>query len=304
MTEAETLQSFTIENLPDLDVVVMGALELFEGAELPDTTVPFRRPLVIGSAGAETVGRILFNQSDAVFASESNFESAFDRVPEIDGAVLISASGGKHAVELARKLKERGLPAVLFTSNPEASAMEYFEAKAVRLFPKNREPYTYNTSTYLGMILADTGEKAGEIKRFIATHFADDLVPTLSSSTAFTFILPGEFAELRSMLRTKFDELFGPKLVGRFFTTEEVKHAKTVIADDNELFLNFTGRPLGQSKELALSLPERYAGALAATYFVVGLIQRSQPPYFKNNIVRYSEEASAIFGQSIEPIVD
>lgn len=304
MSATETLKNFTLENLPDLDTVVMGALELLETSKLPETTVPFRRPLVVGSGNALSTGRIVFAASDAVFASESSYLSALDRVAEIDGAVLISASGGKHATLIAKTLKERGLPTVLFTNNPTAPAAEYLAEESVRVFPKNREPYTYNTSTYLGMVLADSGEHADEIKSFVTTHLADDLIPTFSASTAFTFILPGEYAELTNMLRTKFDELFGPKLIGRFFITEEVKHAKTVVLDKDELFINFTDQPLGRDRELMLSLPKGPAGAIATTYYVVGLIQRSQPPYFKNNIVRYCEETSAVFGQKINPIVE
>lgn len=303
MSAIDTLNNFTLENLPDLDTVVMGALELFDSTKLPETTVPFRRPLVVGSGNAASAGRIIFRESDTVFANESSYLSALDRVRDIDGAVLISASGGKHAIAIAKTLKEKSLPAVLFTNNPDAPAAEYFEEGSVRVFPKNREPYTYNTSTYLGMILADTSEKASEIKSFIETHISDDLVSTFSSSTAFTFILPGEYGELTNMLRTKFDELFGPKLVGRFFITEEAKHAKTVVEDNDEIFINFTDRPLGKDREIMLSLPSGYGAAIATTYYVVGLIQRSQPPYFKNNIARYCEETSAVFGQTIEPIV-
>ncbi len=303
MSDIDTLNNFTLENLPDLDTVVMGALELFANTKLPDTTVPFRRPLVVGSGNAASTGRIIFAQNDAVFANESSYLSALDRVEDIDGAVLISASGKKHAISIAKTLKEKGLPAVLFTNNPKAIAAEYFDSGSVRVFPKNREPYTYNTSTYLGMVLSDTGEQANEIKSFIKTNINDDLVSTFSSSTAFTFILPGEYQELTNMLRTKFDELFGPKLVGRFFVTEEVKHAKTVVEDKDEIFINFTDRPLGKGREIILSLPNGYGGALATTYYIVGLIQRSQPPYFKNNIARYCEESSAVFGQTIKPIV-
>lgn len=310
MSAIDNLNNFTLENLPDLDTVVIGALELFQNAKLPETTVPFRRPLVIGSGNAASTGQIIFAQNDAVFGNESSYLSAFDRVADIDGVVLISASGGKHAIAIAKTLKEKNLPRVLFTNNPKAPAAEYFEENSVRVFPKNREPYTYNTSTYLGMILADTGEKASDIKSFIETHLSNDLVSTFSSSTAFTFILPREYEELTNMLRTKFDELFGPKLVGRFFTTEEIKHAKTVVEDNNEIFINFTDKPLGKSREITLSLPKgalptsrQTAGAIATTYYIVGLIQRSQPPYFKNNIARYCEETSAVFGQTIEPIV-
>lgn len=304
MSAIDTLKTFTEDTLPDLDVAVIGALELFSGVNLPPIDLPLKRPLVIGSGNAEYAGRIIFKDADAVFASESTFEDRLASIPDIDGAVLISASGSKHAITIGKKLKEVGVKAWLLTNNPDAPAREYFDQDKFLVFPKNREPYTYNTSTYLGMILARTRENPDTIRAFIETHLSDDLIPSFSARPAFTFILPGQFGELRAMLRTKFDELFGPKLVGRFFTPEEFKHAKSVIKDPDELFINFSDSPTGQENELKLSLPEGYGAALAMTYYVVGLIQRSKPPYFKENIVRYTKEASAIFGTDIKPIVD
>lgn len=303
MSNTKTPQTFTIGNLPDLDTVVLWALELFQNTSLPDTTVPFRRPLVVGSGNAEATGRIIFAANDAVFASESSYLQALSKTPDIDGAIVISASGSKHAIEIAKTLKERDLPMVIFTNNTSAPAASFFEPENVRIFPKNREPYTYNTSTYLGMILADTGEDSLAIKRFIESTLNSELIPTLSAASAFTFILPSEYSEIRAMLRTKFDELFGPKVMGRFFIPEELKHAKTVVSDPDELFINFTNISTDRN-ELRLSLPEGYAGALATAYFLVGLIQQSKPSYFKNNIIRYCDEASAFFNQEIKPIVE
>lgn len=313
MSVSETLQSFTLETIPDLDTVVMGAIELLAHTKLPETKVPYKRPLVVGSGNAEATGRILFAETDAVFASESNYEEALKRVPEIDGAVIISASGGKHAVGIAKSLKKHGIKTTLFTNNPSAGAAEYLEERSVRVFPKNREPYTYNTSTYLSMIMAETGEKAGKIKTFIDKELSsgdnNKDFSNFKNYHAFTFILPAEFAELRPMLRTKFDELFGTKVVGRFFTPEEIKHAKTVVPDDRELFISIGSASTengNASNHLRIPLPEGsgYGSALAVTYYLVGLIQRSRPPYFKDHIEEYCRHASKIFNQPIKPIVD
>lgn len=304
MSAIDTLKIFTKDNLPDLDMVVMGALELFSNATLPAIGIPLKRPLVIGSGNAEYTGRIIFGDTDAVFASESSFEERLRAVSAIDGAVVISASGSKHALAIGKTLREKGVSAWLFTNNSAAPAGKYFDADKVLVFPKNREPYTYNTSTYLGMILAKSKESPTDIHAFIETHYSSDLVPTFSAHPAFTFVLPGAYGELRGMLRTKFDELFGVKVCGRFFTAEEFKHAKTVVKDPDELFINFSDQPTGMENELHLSLPQGYAGAVAATYYIIGLIQRSKPPYFKENITRYCEEASAVFNSDITPIVN
>lgn len=304
MTARDTLKNFTLRDIPDLDVAVLGALELLAEVDLPTIPTKFQRPLVIGSGNAEYTGRIIFKESDAVFANESSYQDTLKRLTNIDGAVVISASGSKHSIEIVKYLKEQQLPTVLLTNNPDAAAAEYLEKENIIVFPKNREPYTYNTSTYLGMILASEGGDPKVVSSYIQSHFSRDLIPGFSSRTAFTFILPGEVSELRGMLRTKFDELFGPKLVGRFFTLEEVKHAKIVVPDPEEIFLNFTYTSLGKDSELRLSLPSGYFGAMAATYYIIGLIQNAKPPHFRTNIARYCLEASAVFGQDIHPIVE
>lgn len=309
MSTIEILRSFTIDDLPTLDTAVLGALQLLEQSQAVDTTVPFHRPLIVGSGNAIATGRIIFKNTDAVLADESDFEAALDRVPSIDGAVLISASGGKHAVSIAAMLAKRQLPAVLFTNNPAPAAANSFKAENIRIFPKNREPYTYNTSTYLSMILADESGSAAAIRQFIETEFSRLLPANFADFSAFTFVVPAEFGELRPMLRTKFDELFGPMVTGRFFVPEELKHAKTVIPSADELFISVGLPPADLGREaqwLEAPLPPSggYAGALAATYFLVGLIQRSKPPYFQDNIVNYCEKASQMFGQEIKPIVE
>lgn len=264
---------------------------------------------MIGSGNAEATGRILFSSADAVISDESGVEAALARSADIDGAVLISASGGKHAISVAEKLKVHGLSAVLFTNNPDAPSAEYFSEENVRVFPKNREPYTYNTSTYLGMILKDTGERADEIRTFIDVALATRTHDDFESFSSYVFILPTEFEALRPMISTKFDELFGPKVNGRCFTTEEIKHAKTVVSDDRELFISIGTKNEtfgGEGNRLHIPLPEGagYASAMAVCYFVVGLIQRSHPPYFKDNIEKYCSEASKVFGHDIRPIVE
>ena len=309
MSALEVLENFTLENLPDLDVVVEGALERLSDAQLPVINTNFKRPLVIGSVNALSTGRIIFSNQDAVFADESSFMAALDNISEIDGAVLVSASGGKHAISIAKELKGRGVDAYLMTNNPEAPAKEFFESDRVLVFPRNREPYTYNTSTYLGMILAHTEKSAGDILEFIKESVEPKLLRNFEDFDSYTFIVPPEFADLRGMLRTKFDELFGPHVLGRIFTSEEVKHAKTVVNSGAELFISFgtENKHFGLPKNrLNLPLPEG-AGAgevLAVSYFVVGKIQKSHPAYFKNSIEEYTKQASELFGHAINPIVE
>ena len=292
-------------NIPDLDVAVEGALLMLAAADLPSVDLPFRRPLVVGSVNAGTTGRIMFSGQPSVFASESDFEAVLGQEEGIDGVVVISASGSKHSINIAKRLKELELPGALFTNNPEAPAASFFEPNQVFVFPKNREPYTYNTSTYFSMILSVTKEDPAAILAHV-----QDLSPSvpLGGFTGFTFVLPAEHMGIAPMLRVKFEELFGTKLCGRFFSPEEMKHAKTVVPDPGELFVYVGMEELGWGEAgKKLELPLAGSGvlsALATCYHFIGQIQKAHPPYFKDNLARYCIEAGEHFGQEINPIVE
>lgn len=305
----DRLNSFTLENIPDLDEVVLGALERFSSERPKQISITkFTRPLVVGSVNAATTGRIVFENTNALFANESTYTHILDR-EKVDGIVIISASGGKHAVEIAHIARERGIEAVLITNNHGAPAKTYLNPENVHVLPKNREPYTYNTSTYLGMMFASGGEDPQAIRQFIESEVRSCIPDDLATYTAFFLILPPQFDAVQEMCRTKFDELFGPKLVGRVFTIEQAKHAKTVIQDEHECFVSFgvQNSDLGpKENRLSVPLPENvgYAAMIAISYYVIGHIQKQFPPYFKESIVRYTEEASRLFGHTINPIVE
>jgi len=267
-----------------------------------------RRPLVVGSGNAGITGRILFSKKDAVIATESTYRKAFERSAGVDGVVIVSASGGKSSVAIAQFFADRQLPIYLFTATAKSQS-EKFAPKTTVVFPKIREPYTYNVSTYLGMILAASGENPTVIERHIMTAVIPAIPETLGAFDAFFFVMPPEFELVRSMILAKFDELFGSMLVGRAFTPEQVWHSKTVIPNPKELFIHFgdeVERFGPEAQRLTIPLPENvgYAGMIATAYFVIGRIQAAHPQYFKKNIAPYMKRTSKHFGYEIPPIVE
>ena len=69
------MQTFTQSDLPSLSEAVLAALELFATEGLPKTKLPnFKRPIIIGSGNAKVTSRILFEDSEAIFADENNFK--------------------------------------------------------------------------------------------------------------------------------------------------------------------------------------------------------------------------------------
>jgi hypothetical protein len=292
--------AFDKSQIKDLDEVVISSLELFIRERPPKLEIPeFRRPLVVGSGNAAVIGRILFHDRDAVFADESTYKEKLGSAAGIDGAILVSASGGKHAPIIAKELSKRKLPVILLTCNPEVPA----RSLASRTFPKQSEPYTYNTSAYLGMVLAKTQEDPKKILE----HIRKLKIPeNLRNYRAFFLIVPEKFTLAREMFITKFDELFGPMISGRAFTTEQTKHARTVVGSDKELFISFGEKnKLFGTKRLEIPLPKKadYGAMLATGYYVIGNIQKQHPPYFRENIEAYCRKASKVFGERIEPIV-
>lgn len=306
------LENFQLDALPDLDVVVLAALELFQSTALPKIDISaYKRPLVVGSGNAEATGRIMFEDSDAIFASESNYENKLKTIDAIDGVILLSASGSKHAPIIAKYSKNIGKHVTLITNTPHSAASTELDHKHhydEYVFPKNREPYTYNTSTYMGMILGKTGEDPASIEQFI-TGIIDKIDwPDFSKYTKYYLIVPPQFSGIIRMLQVKFIELFGRNIARDIETSEYVRHATTVAPSD-ELFISFGeenttwGEP---NNRLHVPLPEDgdYGAMMAIGYYTVAQIQKAYPGYFKDNIKSYTEMVSKIFGQDIQPIVE
>lgn len=305
----ETLAKFDINNLPNLDTVVLGALELFSEESTNFQLSSFSRSLVVGSAGSLGAGRMMFANKDVVFADESTYKQVLGTTAGIDGVILVSASGGKHAISAAKYFQEKGISTVLMTNNLEAPAAEFIEPSLVFVFPKNREPYTYNTSTYLGMILSQTGESAAFIKSYIENYVDQALVKNFADYNAFVFIVPSQLSHVTTMIRIKFEEMFMPLVVGRAYTDEEIKHAKSVVQSDKELFISLSVENKYFGKEenrMFIPLPPDadYGAVMAIAYYVVGKIQAMQPPYFKDSLVPLTTKMSEVFGTTINPIVE
>ncbi len=309
----DKLNSFDMENIPELDTAVLGTLELFQQKPLPRIDVSsFGRPLVVGSGGAEAASRIMFEKADAVFASESNVDEKLANIPAIDSVVLISASGKKHAPIIVDAAKKAAKKVTLITNTPSSPASELLDENSGDsefVLPKNREPYTYNTSTYMGMIMGVTGESPAEVKRFIDDCTSKLDSPDFSKYNKYYLMVPTKFLGVIRLLELKFIELFGRNIARDVETIEYARlHATTVVPSD-ELFISF-----GEKNEIwgepenrfFVPLPEGcdYGAMMAIGYYTVGQIQKAYPHYFKDNIQAYCDKVSELSGNSIRPIVE
>ncbi len=283
-----------MNDIINLDKNVLSALDFFSKNKPPVLDInSFDLPFVVGSGNAYNTGLILFSEKAAIFADESNFRnliSAFNKAIKkelIKQCIVISASGGKDSVWEIELAKKYGLSVTLLTTKEKSDAAKI--ADEVYLYKSIDEPYTYNVSTYMGMILSATKENPLEIKRYLESlRFPDNFADYKS----YSFILPDKYVQICPMLDIKKSELFGPHLAMRAFSQGHARHAKFVIRSKDELVISFgfENKYYGDPKHRwDISVPGKisFAGMMAITYYIVGKIQISKPQYFKENIQNY-----------------
>ncbi|MDA3836695.1 MAG: hypothetical protein PF542_03665 [Nanoarchaeota archaeon] len=274
-----------------LDECVIDALELLKKTSTKNPKINFKKALVVGSENAAVTGKIIFSNKNYIFADESNYLEKL-KGEKLDGCIIISASGKKHAPIIAKEMKKRKIKTILFTNTENSEAGKI--TNETFIFPSTPEPYTYNTSTYLGMILAYTKEKPAEILKFLKKA----KVPSIKKYDSFYIILPEKFEKMKKMFSTKFDELFGPMIKGRVFTYEQTKHAKTVIESDKELFIGLgVDNKMFGTKQLNFDFPKKgdFGTILCLGYYIIGKIQKQNHPWFKESIERYLKKLPKIF---------
>jgi len=260
---------------------------------------PARKRLVIASGNALPTGRILFSGERVVFADEGQYGAVLKANPDVDASVVISASGEKHAPIMVKDLTGRKLRPYLITCSPQSAAARWLPAERVLTTRSNPEPITYNTSTYMGMILSKTRENPLEIKKHLLKA-VQPRVAGLAKFEAFYLLLPSEFEAVAPMFVTKFDELFGGRVTGRCYTVDQTLHAKTVVPWDRELFISFGYRnhDFGLSQcRLHIPLPTKAGPAfmIAAGYYVIGNLQAQMPPWFKEHAEEYKQIQKKLF---------
>lgn len=258
-------------------------------------------PLVVGSGNAYHTAQVIFAKRRALVANESTFAQVVStyrpliRNKTITEAIIISASGSKDSVWEIDLAKQVGLKTILLTCQKDSPAAQL--ADQVILYKKIPEPYTYNVSTYLGMILSSTQEDP----RFIKKYLKSLRLPDFKKYRAFTFILPDHLSAVAPMLTIKRDELFGSQLSLRAFSFGEARHAKFVNPNKHELVISWgTNQHFGlPENRYLLKLPAQAQAGLvmALSYYLIGKIQESKPPYFQRNIANYVKSGPQAYGQ-------
>lgn len=279
-------------NLPNLDETVLSALDFFTLNKLPHLKFKNTTRFVVGSVNAYNTGRMLFGHQAAIFADEGTFQEMLEtyrpliKNGTIKEAIIISASGEKDSIWEIKAAKKAGLKTHLLTCSPNSTSVKL--ANESTTFKKIPEPYSYNFSTYLGMLLSVTSEDPKVIKKFLLRL---KIPKNFKNFSFFSFILPNKFKSIVDMIMVKDDELFGPYSSLRSYNEGTARHAKFIVRSPHELVISFIpNKYFGEPKNRwNIKTPQgaNFAFILSLSYYLVGLIQKQKPAYFKNGLRDY-----------------
>ena len=295
---------------PTLDQIVLDTITLYSNTPtLPKIDLSrFHTPLVVWSGNGYYTGRILFRNSPAYFAVEAEVEKKLQNITSITDVVVVSASGEKHAPIILEAAKKHGKKTFLISSSQKSTGRDLADGSII--MPKIREPYTYNTSTYFGYMLAETPDLDLLWLREFLMKYREYYLKNIDWNrfNGFFIVLPDQFVLLREMIEVKFIELFGRKVSRDVFSYEQMKHATNVVQSDDEVFICFgtqTDILYGKNQiEIPIFDTTSYAAMMLTAYYVVGLIQESLPLYFEDSIEDYCLRAKEEERFGIKPWVE
>ncbi|MCA9496345.1 MAG: hypothetical protein KC589_05365 [Nanoarchaeota archaeon] len=302
------MREFDESNLPSLSVATLGALELFIENGLPEVEIKdFKKPVIVGSGNAIVTAGILYAGKDVIFADENNYKEAMN-ISGVDGVLVFSASGAKHGPIIAQEAINKGLKCQVITCTPDSPAEKIVGKENTILTVKNREPYTYNTSTYMGWIFAKTREDPKYILDFILNEVDKAIPKNISNYLGYLLVSPNEYSKGNRLFEVKFIELFARRIARDVKTYEELKHAVTVVPYEKELCIKFGEGDVDFANDvITIPLPEKMgpAAMMAIGYYVIGKIAEGKEQWFKKNIASYIKRINDEgFGRGMKVIVE
>ncbi len=310
----DIVESFDETSIPDLDIVLLGALEKFMRDGMSTVDFPqFKKPLIGASVNALTTAKMLFGERAQYVDENTQKDSLKELSDSCDGAIVFSASGGKHAPILAKEFMNLGLETYVVTCTNNSQAQEVVGIKKTIITKKNREPYTYNTSTYLGWMFSGNQMNIDDVKSlydFIIHEVEPSIPKNIHEYFGYYLLVPNYGGYVGNLFDVKFEELFGTLVPWQTHTFETSKHAKTVIAPQYCLAFGDGELPVHVYPETTfrVPLPRNCTNAhlMAIGYYVIGKIQKGKHPYFKESLKSYvlENKKKGEFAQAINLIVE
>ena len=274
------------EKIKHLDYYVLKTLESLKSWNYPKLEIKRDDTnLFLGSGSAGCVGELFVEKFSGIALNVSEYKQFFKRVirKEFASINIISASGGKDAVNMALFLKERGFEANLITCNQTPPAQKFIKKENIFVFPSFVEPPTYNVSTYSSMIYWLFKEDIEDIRDFIKKI----KVPNLRKYQYIFFLSSDKYKVIAEMASRKVAEtLEGIGSNGDGFSNG----SHGMLRQPNKNRLIFC---LNQKYDLGENIYQlnfdSYLGLILSTYYIIG---RNQTDKDTENLLRNYKEIS------------
>jgi len=288
------------EKIETLDYYVRRALDFFEEQVSNKIDLPKSAyTLVVGSQTGLLTGRIIYRFAGRSFshAKEVLAQCEINAKRNIlEDVMIVSATGSRQVVPIARYALERGLRVNAILCNNKSELKENFDGKInVIACSAIEEPPTVNTATYGAMIQGVTHENLSEIRRVVES--LKEPKGGYGQFKAFTVILTDSMPEVAEMVDWK---LRGEKIgrcVGTMAThLTNFMHGAAINDANEELYiaLGFTKEekevfeqvlePVPEERKHYIDVPDDFGplGFMMLGYSVVGQIQKNYPGFQKN----------------------
>ena len=274
------------EKIRHLDYYVLKTLESLKSWNYPKLEIKRDDTnLFLGSGNAGCVCELFVERFNGIALNVSEYKQFFKRVirKEFASINIISASGGKDAVNMAFFLKERGLEANLITCNQTPPAQKFIKKENIFVFPSFVEPPTYNVSTYSSMIYWLFKEDIEDIRDFIKKI----KVPNLRKYQYIFFLSSDKYKVIAEMASRKVAEtLEGIGSNGDGFSNG----THGMLRQPNKNRLIFC---LHQKYDLGENIYQlnfdSYLGLMLGTYYIIG---KNQTDKDTENLLRDYKEIS------------
>jgi len=259
-------------------------------------------PLVVGSGNAYYTGRAAYRFAGRRFIHAEDVQAKEEidkRAGELTGLVVVSASGSRDIIEVAKHAVANKIPVHSISCNHDSELKQELGDKLDQKHvptPSEKESPTVNTVTYGMMLYGVTHECPEAIRLEIEKIRRPE--KGYNRFEAFSMLFPDKMLEISRMTQRKFDEIFGRKVRVISANITNFLHGAAVHDEENELYVGiglekkYLDNFGADNRRFHVPLPGYFGplGYMMVSYSVIGHMQRDRKDFsFLKSIKDYPE---------------
>lgn len=265
-----------------LDSYVIKTLDVIGSWEYPQVDIKKSDfNIFMGSGSAVCVAQMFTYKFGGVSLSADQYLAFLQNTTEKQHNIyILSASGGKDAVNMAQACKEYGMPASLITCNQDAPCKDL--VKEIFVFPSFVDPPTYNVSTYFGMVFWLFGENPRDVRDFVLKLKKINL----KKYKSIFFVSDDLHTPIAKMATRKVGECL-ENVMANGEGQSQAAHGVVLQPNKHRLIIRLNCNfPVNNQKYYDINT-DTFLGLLASTYYLIGQNQKNSD--IKNTINNYSK---------------